>query len=134
MIKKTIKYEDFDGNQREEDFWFNLNKVELSELQLDTPGGFTKYAERISKEQDGKALFDIFKKLILKSYGEKSDDGKYFRKSPEIVSNFESTNAFEALITEFENEKAFIEFFIGTLPKDMQNELKQKIASGEIKF
>ena len=24
MLKKTIKYSDFDGNEREEDFYFNL--------------------------------------------------------------------------------------------------------------
>jgi len=27
MLKKTIKYTDFDGNERTEDFYFNLTKA-----------------------------------------------------------------------------------------------------------
>ena len=29
MLKKTITYTDYDGVERKEDFYFNLNKAEL---------------------------------------------------------------------------------------------------------
>ena len=34
MLKKTIKYTDYNGQQREEDFYFNLNKAELAEMEM----------------------------------------------------------------------------------------------------
>lgn len=134
MISKTIKYEDFDGNQREEDFFFNLNQAELAELQLETAGGLVKYAERIAKQQDGASMFKLFTNLILKSYGEKSDDGKYFRKSEDISNNFKSTNAYDVLLESFDDEKVFLDFFLGIVPKKLSDEIKANIASGAISF
>ena len=81
MLKKTITYTDYDGVERKEDFYFNLNKAELIEMELGTNGGLAKRIQKIVDSQDVTAIIKIFKDLVLKAYGVKSDDGKRFIKS-----------------------------------------------------
>ena len=76
MLKKTVKYEDFDGNTREETLYFFISKTELTEMELKTPGGFAKKLERISTSANGAEIMDVFKEIILTAYGEKSEDGR----------------------------------------------------------
>ena len=78
MLKERIKYTDYDGNEREEDFFFNLTKAEVLEMQLEVSGGYSSYIQRIIEAQNVPELISLFKKLILKSYGVKSDDGRRF--------------------------------------------------------
>ena len=97
MLKKNIKYVDYDGNERTEDFYFNLNKAEVIELQLGTVGGLTKTLEKIVQEKDASRIIEYFKTLILKAYGEKSADGRRFIKSQELRDAFEQTEAYSEL-------------------------------------
>ena len=94
MLKKNIKYVDYDGNDRAEDFYFNLNKAEIVELELGTTGGLTKTLEKIVQEKDNKRIVEYFKAIILKAYGEKSADGRRFIKSQELRDSFEQTEAY----------------------------------------
>ena len=119
MLKKTIKYEDFDGNKREEDFYFNLTKAEITEMELSESGGFAELIQKVVKIQDQPTLVKIFKDFILKAYGEKSADGKHFRKSPEISADFAATNAYSELFMELAtNADAATEFVNGLAPVD----------------
>ena len=81
MVIKTIKYEDYNGNIREEKFHFNLNQAELMEMEASKNGGLSTYIQRIAEEQDAPKIMELFKELLQKSYGVKSDDGKRFIKS-----------------------------------------------------
>ena len=118
MIKKTIKYTDFDGNEREEDFFFNLTKAECMEMELTTDGGMEAFIKKIINEKDNKKIVEIFKDIIIRSYGEKSLDGKRFMKSPEIVANFVSTEAFSELFMELSTDAdAATKFINGVVPK-----------------
>ena len=122
MLKKTIKYTDFDGNVREEDFWFNLTKAEIAEMELSQAGGLEKYYEKIIKTQNQPKLVEIFKSLILKSYGEKSDDGRRFVKSPELTQAFTETQAYSDLFMELaSNADSALAFCRGIMPADMAN-------------
>lgn len=133
MYEKTIKCEDFDGNMREEKHYFNLMESELVELELSVDGGLDAYAKRIANETDGPKLVELFKKLILMSYGEKSDDGKRFVKSPEIAANFASTNAYSTLFMELVTDsKAAAEFFVGIIPKNKQELIKKAEEEGKL--
>lgn len=100
MLKKNIKYVDYDGNERTEDFYFNLNKAEVIELQLGTVGGLTKTLEKIVQEKDTSRIIEYFKTIILKAYGEKSADGRRFIKSQELRDAFEQTEAYSELFME----------------------------------
>lgn len=119
MLKKNIKYVDYDGNERAEDFYFNLNKAEVIELQLGTVGGLTKTLEKIVQEKDASRIIEYFKTLILKAYGEKSADGRRFIKSQELRDAFEQTEAYSELFIELASDaKMAAEFINGVLPKE----------------
>lgn len=126
MLKKTITYTDYNGNQRTEDFWFNLNKSELVELGLSKTGGLGAMLQRIIKEQNAPEIIKILKEILFKAYGEKSDDGKYFRKSEELSMNFSQTEAYNELFMDiFSDPEKSIAFFKGILPQDIQAEIKE---------
>lgn len=128
MLKKTINYVDYDGNEREEDFYFNLTKAELMEMSLSTSGGLDKYIERITKAQDTAKLIELFKDIIIKSYGVKSDDGKRFIKNPELTEEFTQTEAYSDLFTTLatdENEAAA--FINGIMPKELLDAAKEEV-------
>lgn len=121
MFKKTIEYVDYNGEKRKEDFYFNLNKAELMEMQLSQNGGLQGYLERIIKTKDSPQLVKMFKEIIMMAYGEKSLDGKRFLKSDEIRQNFECSEAYSELFMELAtNSDAAAEFINALLPSDFQ--------------
>ena len=120
MLKKTIKYTDYDGNEREEDFYFNLNKAEVTEMELSKQGGLSEYIKRIVAAQDAPSLVELFKELICKSYGEKSLDGKRFVKNKELTEAFTQTEAYSELFVELaSNAEEATKFVNGIMPKNM---------------
>lgn len=117
MLKKTITYVDYNGNERVEDFYFNLTKAEATEMELSVEGGLTKKLEDIVNSQNNKEIITLFKEIILKAYGEKSQDGKRFIKSEELSEAFSQTEAFSELFMELAlDEKAAADFVNGILP------------------
>ena len=120
MIKKTITYTDYNGNDRTEDFYFNLTKAEVMEMEMSTKGGLAEMIQRIIAAQDQPAIIKIFKDLIIKAYGVKSLDGKRFMKSDEITDDFVQTEAFSQLFMELATDAdAAAKFVNGIVPADM---------------
>lgn len=123
MLRKTIKYTDFNGVDREEEFFFNLTKAELMEMEMSTVGGLAEMIQTIVKTQDAPAIIKVFKELILKAYGEKSADGKRFIKLnaegfPLSVA-FSETEAFSNLFMELATDAdAAAEFVNGIVPNN----------------
>lgn len=118
MLKKTITYMDFNDNERTEDFYFNLNKLELIDMQLSEEGGLEEYIKRIYSKQDYKQIVELFQTIICKAYGEKSPDGKRFEKSPEILKAFTQTLAYEELFIELSTSTEVAAAFVnGIVPK-----------------
>ena len=120
MLKKTIKYTDYDGNEREEDFYFNLSKAEVTEMELSKEGGMSEYIKKISAAQNAPELIKLFKEIIIKSYGEKSLDGKRFIKNQELTEAFIQTEAYSELFVELaSNADEAVKFINGIMPKNM---------------
>ena len=121
MLKKDIKYLDYNDNERSESFYFNLNKAEVMEMELSTSGGLTNMIQKIVETQDSTELIKIFKDLILKSYGEKSADGKRFMKSEASAIGFSQTEAysdlFMALATDANLASEFVNGIVPQQPK-----------------
>ena len=118
MLKKTIKYVDFDGNERTEDFYFNLTKAELVELEFSAQGGLANFVRKVVDAEDTQKIIPIFKDLILRSYGEKSLDGKRFIKSQELRDAFEQSAAYPELFMELAtNADAATAFVNGIVPQ-----------------
>lgn len=126
MLKKTFTYEDYNGVKRTEDFWFNLTKAEIMEMEMGVVGGLSALIKRISAAQDSPTIINIFKDLILKAYGEKSADGRRFIKNDEIRDSFAQTEAYSMMFMELAtNTDAAIEFINGIIPADASEELKK---------
>lgn len=124
MLKKTITYTDYNGVERKEDFYFNLSKAEVMEMELSTTGGLAEMIKRIVAAQDQPAIIKVFKDLILKAYGEKSPDGKRFIKSPELSDAFAQTEAYSILFMELAtNDDAAAKFINGIVPADMAQQI-----------
>lgn len=100
MLKKTIKYTDYNGNEREEDFYFDISESEAVILDANEPEGFLEHMRQVSNSHNGKEIMDMFRGFIRLSYGEKSPDGKYLDKSEEISRRFEHTRAYNVLFME----------------------------------
>ena len=127
MLKKTIKYTDYNGVERSEDFYFNLSKAEIAEMELGTTGGFTEMLQRIIDTQDMPQIVKMFKDLVLKSYGVKSADGKRFIKIDDngvpLSRAFSQTEAYSELYMELGTDvDAAAKFVKGILPPDMVTE------------
>ena len=120
MLKKTITYIDYNGVERTEDFYFNLSKAEVLELEMGTTGGLTEMINKIVAAQDTPTLIKIFKDLVLRAYGEKSPDGKRFIKSDEIRDAFSQTEAYSNLFMELATDaEAASKFFNGIIPNNV---------------
>lgn len=115
MFKKTIKYTDYNGEERKEDFYFNLNKAELLEMQLSMDGGLKAFLEEIIQTKSTPKLVEMFKKIIMMSYGEKSADGKHFMKSDEIRQKFECSEAYSELFMELATDSDSAAEFVNAL-------------------
>jgi len=133
MYKKTMTYTDYDGNERTEDFFFNLTKAECIKLQLGTDGGLEKMLQKIIAEQDVPRIIPIFEKIILDAYGEKSPDGKRFIKSKELSEAFSQTEAYSDLFMELATDAdAAAEFINGIVPQVASQEAdKPKLVPAE---
>lgn len=120
MLKKTIEFVDYDGNKRKEDFWFNLSKAEIMEMELLQDGGLEKLIQKIISTQDLPELVKLFKALILKSYGEKSPDGRRFIKNDKLTEEFTQTEAYSQLFMELATDSdAAAKFVNGIVPSDI---------------
>lgn len=120
MIKKTIAYIDYNGVERKEDFYFNLSKAEVMEMEMSTKGGLAEMIQRIVAAQDQTAIIKIFKDLIIKAYGVKSPDGKKFIKNQEVIDDFVQTEAFSELFMELAtNADAAAKFVNGIIPANL---------------
>ena len=127
MLKKTIAYTDYNGVERKEDFYFNLNKAEITKMELSHAGGLSEMIKRVVNTGDNAQIVKIFQDLILMAYGEKSDDGKRFVKSKEISDAFSQTEAYSELFMElaFDADKA-AEFVNGIIPADVAKQLQNQ--------
>ena len=121
MVVEKIKYTDFNGLEREEEFMFNLTEAEITEMELTTDGGLSDAIKKIIAAQDTPQIIKVFKMLLLKSYGEKSADGRRFVKSDKLSEEFAQTNAYSPLFLKLAtDDKAAVAFINGIMPDSMQ--------------
>lgn len=123
MIKESIKYTNFDGKEAVYEAWFNLTEAELMEMELSEDGGLAEKIQRIVDANDQKSIIAIFQEIILKAYGERSEDGVYFYKEDEngkpLSYKFKQTAAYSALFMKLaQDAEAAAKFVNGICPQD----------------
>lgn len=126
MLKKEITYTDYDGNKRTENFYFNLTKPELIKWQAYMQGNLVEKLTAIVKSGDTGLIMKTYEELIKKSYGEKSEDGKFFDKSEKISERFMQSAAYEVMFLDLFTKEGEAEAFInGIIPADLREQLAQ---------
>lgn len=126
MYKITETYTDYDDNQRTEDFYFNYSEAELTDLQFSVSGGLAGMIDKIIKTNDMPKLVELFRELIQKAYGVKSNDGRRFMKSPELTKEFTETVAYSQIYMRLATDsKAAQEFINNVVPKVMKDKMQQ---------
>lgn len=132
MLKKTITFEDYNGEKHTESFYFHLTKPELLELELDYDGGLSGAINTIIETNDNKQLVATFKRIIALSYGVKSADGKRFTKSEDIRADFLDSAAYVELFMQLASDAdAAAEFIKGLMPADMAVDIEKAEAKLE---
>lgn len=132
MLKKTITFEDLDGNPVTEDCYFNLSKAELAEMAITNDGDIREELKKIVDSKDPKQLIATFKKFLVMSYGRRSEDNKRFMKSDEISREFMESGAYSELFMQLLTDaNTAAAFFEGILPKDLVEQTKT-IEKGKI--
>lgn len=128
MLKKTVTYTDFDGNERTEELYFNLTKAELMELQMSEIGGLEKRLKGIIMAQNGVEIMKFFKDIFLNSYGVKSPDGRRFIKNDEVRTDFEQTEAYSQLFMELVTDAdKMADFIKGVIPSDLASQVDEEM-------
>lgn len=127
MLKQDITYENFDGQEVTETFYFSFTKLEMLEqdLKLD---GVENLIKELEKTEDAKKAYYLFKDLVLDTVGKKSPDGNRFVKTPELRADFEASPAMSELIIGFiQDASAGAKFIEGVLPQKMVAEVKAEM-------
>lgn len=120
MLRKPITYTDYDGNERTEVHYFNLNRAEVVKMEMSTSAGLSKELEKIIETNDAPSIIKFMEDLILKSYGEKTPDGRRFVKSPELSEEFSQTEAYTQLFMELcTNSEAAADFVNRVIPSEI---------------
>ena len=134
MLKKTITYTDFNGDQQTEDLYFHLSKTELPDLldlqpRLEAWAKKTNDGERELTFAETRELLDIIKTLVQKSYGVRSEDGKRFSKAPAMVADFQETAAYDAFVMSLfgDGGQAVNEFMTGIIPSDLMAQVNAEM-------
>lgn len=134
MLKKTLTFEDYNGETRTEDFYFNLTKAELAEMELRVGGGMEAMINRMINERDSDKLTTMFKDIILSAYGEKSLDGRRFIKNQELRDSFVQTEAYSDLFISLISDQKEVESFIrGIMPKEVREVTKSPAPAKKVK-
>lgn len=141
MLKRSIKYIDFNDEEQVQECYFYISKNELTEMEMSRRGGFQAYITQILEAKDNKEIYALFKEIVLMSYGEKSADGSSFIKRKlmdgqmvRLRDIFEQSLAFDALMMELiaSGEEGVAEFINSVIPKELAEEIAKQIASGNL--
>lgn len=121
MHKETITYNDLNGVQRTEDFYFDLSKPEIVKMQASAKGGYDVQLRSIAADLNGAKIMEFFENFITKSYGEKSEDGRRFMKSEEISRSFMETPAYEVLFEKLVTNDKYAADFVNAVMRSKGN-------------
>lgn len=125
MYKKTITFNDYDGNQKTKDYYFNLNKAELLKLQMSVKGGYQAMVQRIIDAEDQPTLIEVFEDLIRRAYGVRTPDGG-FAKRKEDYEEFITTEAYSELFMELATDSnAAAEFINKIIPANLAQQMAE---------
>lgn len=130
MLKKTIIFDNLDGEKVTEDFYFNITKAEVMEMEIAQKGGLSSHLDEVIKSENNLEIMRIFKEILKASIGYRSENGNRFIKNEEIWLNFYQSEAYSEFLMEFFTDPKSIAVFIeAVLPKDIQEFAEKAVAA-----
>lgn len=130
MYKEIVTYTDLNGTERSEDVYFNLTETELIKWQASVEGGLLDHLKKIVRSNNQTEIMKLFDEIILKAYGEKSADGRFFRKSPEITEAFSQSVVYDILFKRYVTDsEAGSKFINSIIPADLANRIDPNAAA-----
>jgi hypothetical protein len=134
MIKKTLTYQDLDGNSVDEEFYFSLSMPEITMMEVSHSNGLEEYLQNIIKSKDGAAIITAMQDMVAMSVGKRSENGRFVEKSSLITQSFMQSGAYEEFFLELvTNADAASEFITGIVPKDMAARIESRTSGAEVK-
>lgn len=119
MFVYTSTYNDYNGEERTESFYFDLSMAELAEMNFEASGGMDEKLKSIVQAKNIQEIARVFKEVLKKAYGVKSDDGRRFIKSEELSTGFTQTPVYSELYMKLATDDEYAAKFVnGILPKD----------------
>lgn len=140
MLKKIIKYTDYNDNARTQEFYFYLSKKDIQTLnaKYQEDGGLSGRFNIIMNKMDMRRLLETVEDLVLTAYGEKSEDGERFIKNAKVREDFQYSAAYEALFDELTGDETaadkFSDFLRKILPNDVQANIAKAEAEGKVEM
>lgn len=130
MYKETIKYLDFNGVEREEDFYFHLTEAETIKYIVSEKGELADVIDKMIKAESVDQMLNLFERFVRMAYGERSTDGRYFTKTTEATERFISSEAYSNLFKKFLQDADYAAKFInGTVTSIKKNPDHKAVAS-----
>lgn len=128
MFRKTIRFQNFDGDTVEREFYFHMSKAELLEMAADG-NSMMERIKRIIATNDGKAILQEYRAIIKASVGMRSEDGQRFIKDEEAQSYLLDSPAYDELLMELcTDADASANFVNQLIPEKMQKEMQEALA------
>lgn len=128
MIKETVKYENFDGEQVETDLYFHMSKMEILAVGVNNLAGSL---DKIVKEKDIQKILEEVKKIVHGAYGERSEDGRRFIKNEEVLDRFKASPAYDEFIfTILTDHNKASRFINAIFPEEVLQSMNQRMADG----
>lgn len=130
MFKITQTYEDFDGNTRTDDLYFNFTEPQLRKFLDEEPAFTQKNLAELMVTKDAVKMIDALQTLIVAAYGEKSADGRSFIKNKEIQENFEGSAAFAQLMDDlmYKGDSKMVEdFLVNIFPAKFAGTIREEM-------
>ena len=128
MLKKIVKFEDFNGEQQEAEVHFNLTKTELANYYAQFEGGFDQHFKDAVRRGDIQTVSELMFNFIHLSYGQKSPDGLRFIKTEEDLQLFQQTAVYDQICTEVMSDvDSFLDFVYAIVPKKVGEEAKKLV-------
>lgn len=133
MLKRTIKYTNFNDEEKVMEAYFHLGKADITRIAANPE--FLRVMEKASSEKDTKTMLEKIEELVRLSYGVRSEDGERFVKTREVQDAFIQSAAYEEFLADLVTGDGtnFTKFLQGVFPPKLMEQLRQRVKDGEMK-
>lgn len=127
MLKKDITYQNLDGQDVTETFYFQITKAEVIEKAAIKGEDYADRLRKLTVERDGAEIMREFKALLTESVGRR--EGQLFIKDESIRNQFLFSGAWDSFFLKLiESPDSGAKELQSIFPKDVQDQIAKEAA------